>query len=105
MLPTSTSARTFYYLCAVLDDASRGSANDPQFVVKDLKEFIRLAGMTHVRTSPSTPLGKGAESIAWLRRTTQLDLSPRMPHVSVTIETSRLIHGEPVLVPEAQASE
>ena len=26
--------------------------NGPQFIAKDFKEFIRIAGMTHVRTSP-----------------------------------------------------
>ena len=25
--------------------------NGPQFIAKDFKEFIRIAGMTHVRTS------------------------------------------------------
>jgi putative transposase len=29
--------------------------NGPQFVAKDFKEFFRLAGMTHVRTSPFYP--------------------------------------------------
>ena len=28
------------------------SDNGPQFIAKDFKEFIRLCGMTHVRTSP-----------------------------------------------------
>lgn len=28
------------------------SDNGPQFIAKDFKEFIRLSGMTHVRTSP-----------------------------------------------------
>jgi putative transposase len=31
------------------------SDNGPQFIAKDFKEFIRLAGMTHVRTSPYYP--------------------------------------------------
>jgi transposase InsO family protein len=26
--------------------------NGPQFISKDFKEFIRVSGMTHVRTSP-----------------------------------------------------
>ena len=26
--------------------------NGPQFIAKDFKEFIRLAGLTHVKTSP-----------------------------------------------------
>lgn len=85
---------TFYYLCGVLDGASRAivhwdlgecmkeadvelilqralelappgvhprviSDNGPQFVARDFKEFIRLTGMTHVRTSPYYPQSNG----------------------------------------------
>jgi transposase InsO family protein len=84
---------TFYYLCSVLDGASRSivhweirasmtetdvecilqrahekypdqrpriiSDNGPQFIAKDFKEFIRLTGMTHVRTSPYYPQSNG----------------------------------------------
>ena len=84
---------TFYYLCAVLDGASRYiidwslrdamtevdieillqrakekfptarpriiSDNGPHFVAKDFKEFIRISGMTHVRTSPYYPQSNG----------------------------------------------
>jgi putative transposase len=35
------------------------SDNGPQFVAKDFKEFIRLCGMTHVRTSPYYPQSNG----------------------------------------------
>lgn len=35
------------------------SDNGPQFVAKDFKEFIRVAGMTHVRTSPYYPQSNG----------------------------------------------
>lgn len=86
-------AGTFYYLCSILDGASRFlvhwelrermteadvetvlqrarerypdatpriiSDNGPQFIAKDFKEFIRLAGMTHVRTSPYYPQSNG----------------------------------------------
>src|SRR5580698_6117653 len=31
------------------------SDNGPQFIAKDFKEFIRVSGMTHVRTSPYYP--------------------------------------------------
>ena len=31
------------------------SDNGPQFLAKDFKEFIRISGMTHVRTSPYYP--------------------------------------------------
>jgi len=35
------------------------SDNGPQFIARDFKEFIRLAGMTHVRTSPFYPQSNG----------------------------------------------
>jgi hypothetical protein len=34
------------------------SDNGPQFIAKDFKEFIRICGMTHVRTSPYYPQSK-----------------------------------------------
>ncbi len=33
--------------------------NGPQFIAKDFKEFIRISGMTHVRTSPFYPQSNG----------------------------------------------
>jgi putative transposase len=38
------------------------SDNGPQFIARDFKEFIRLAGITHVRTSPHYPQSKGYTS-------------------------------------------
>jgi putative transposase len=35
------------------------SDNGPQFVARDFKEFIRLSGMTHVRTAPYYPQSNG----------------------------------------------
>lgn len=35
------------------------SDNGPQFIARDFKEFIRLAGLTHVRTSPYYPQSNG----------------------------------------------
>ena len=35
------------------------SDNGPQFLARDFKEFIRVAGMTHVRTSPYYPQSNG----------------------------------------------
>jgi putative transposase len=35
------------------------SDNGPQFVAKDFKEFIRISGMTQVRTSPYYPQSNG----------------------------------------------
>jgi putative transposase len=35
------------------------SDNGPQFMARDFKEFIRIAGLTHVRTSPYYPQSNG----------------------------------------------
>jgi putative transposase len=35
------------------------SDNGPQFIAKDFKDFIRISGMTHVRTSPFYPQSNG----------------------------------------------
>jgi putative transposase len=35
------------------------SDNGPQFMARDFKEFIRISGMTHVRTSPCYPQSNG----------------------------------------------
>lgn len=35
------------------------SDNGPQFISKDFKEFVRISGMTHVRTSPYYPQSNG----------------------------------------------
>jgi putative transposase len=35
------------------------SDNGPQFIAKDFKEFIRVSGMTHVRTAPYYPQSNG----------------------------------------------
>jgi putative transposase len=35
------------------------SDNGPQFIARDFKEFIRLTGVTHVRTSPYYPQSNG----------------------------------------------
>lgn len=84
---------TFYYLCSIVDGASRYivhwdiresmterevevvlqgalekfpgvrpriiSDNGPQFIAKDFREFIRVAQLTHVRTSPHYPESNG----------------------------------------------
>jgi putative transposase len=77
---------TFYYLCGILDGWDlrekmteadieiilQGakekypearpriiSDNGPQFIAKDFKDFIRISGMTHVRTSPFYPQSNG----------------------------------------------
>ena len=35
------------------------SDNGPQFIAKDFKQFIRISGMSHVRTSPYYPQSNG----------------------------------------------
>ena len=35
------------------------SDNGPQFIAREFKEFIRISGMTHVRTSPFYPQSNG----------------------------------------------
>ena len=30
--------------------------NGPQFIAKDFREFIRISGMTHIRTAPYYPV-------------------------------------------------
>jgi putative transposase len=35
------------------------SDNGPQFLAREFKEFIRVCGMTHVRTSPYYPQSNG----------------------------------------------
>ena len=40
------------------------SDNGPQFLAKDFKEFIRISGMTHVRTSPYYPRRTASGALA-----------------------------------------
>jgi transposase InsO family protein len=42
------------------------SDNGPQFIAKDFKEFLRLAGMTHVRISPGYPESNGKKERFYL---------------------------------------
>jgi len=111
---------TFYYLCSVLDGASRFivhweireamtefdvecilqraleaypqerpriiSDNGPQFVAKDFKEFIRLTGMTHVRTSPYYPQSNG-----------------KLERWHKTVKSEGIRPGQPVSLDDARA--
>ena len=86
-------AGTFFYLCTVLDGASRAvvhwdlreqmkeadvelileaarekhpgvkpriiTDNGPQFIARDFRDYVRLTGMTHVRTAPYYPQSNG----------------------------------------------
>jgi putative transposase len=63
------------------------SDNGPQFIAKDFKEFIRICGMTHVRTSPYYPQSNG--KIERWHRTIKGDcLRPETP---LTLEDARRI--------------
>lgn len=112
---------TFYYLCSILDGASRKivhweirpsmteadvecilqraleaypgehpriiSDNGPQFIAKDFKEFVRLTGMTHVRTSPYYPQSNG--KLERFHRTIKADgIRPGQP---TSIEQARML--------------
>lgn len=60
--------------------------NGPQFIAKDFKEFIRIAGMTHVRTAPYYPQSNG--KIERYHRTIKSDCLRAKPLESV--EEARL---------------
>lgn len=63
------------------------SDNGPQFIAKDFKEFIRLAGMTHVRTSPSYPQSNGKME-RWYETLKQECIRPGTP---LSLEDARRI--------------
>ena len=114
---------TFYYLCSVLDGASRYivhweirtqmteadveiilqrarekypeerpkiiSDNGPQFIAKDFKEFVRLCGMTHVRTSPNYPQSNGKIE-RWHKSLKSECIRPKTP---LSLEDGRRLVG------------
>lgn len=63
------------------------SDNGPQFVARDFKEFIRLSGMTHVRTSPYYPQSNGKLE-RWHGILKQDCLRPNVP---LSIEEARVL--------------
>jgi putative transposase len=63
------------------------SDNGPQFVARDFKEFIRLSGMTHVRTSPYYPQSNGKLE-RWHGTLKRDCLRPGVP---LSIEEARLL--------------
>jgi putative transposase len=62
------------------------SDNGPQFIARDFKTFIRVAGMTHVRTSPYYPQSKG--KIERYQQTAKRVLRPAAPR---TVEEARAV--------------
>jgi len=61
------------------------SDNGPQFIARDFKEFIRLCGMTHVRTSPYYPQSNGKIE-RWHRILKEECIRPGTP---LTLEDAR----------------
>ncbi len=65
------------------------SDNGPQFVAKDLKEFIRVSGMDHVRTSPYYPQSNG--KVERLNQTLKAEaIRPKTP---LSVEEARATVG------------
>jgi len=54
------------------------SDNGPQFVARDFKEFVRINGMTHVRTSPYYPQSNGKKE-RWYGTLKQECIRPKTP--------------------------
>ena len=65
------------------------SDNGPQFISKDFKEFIRLSGMTHVRTSPYYPQSNGKQE-RWHATLKRECIRPQTP---LSLEDARRIVG------------
>ena len=66
------------------------SDNGPQFIAKDFKEFIRVCGMTHVRTSPYYPQSNGKIE-RWHREYKETVIRPSQPR---SLEEARDMTGE-----------
>lgn len=54
------------------------SDNGPQFVARDFKAFVRLSGMTHVRTSPFYPQSNGKIE-SWHKTVKRECIRPKVP--------------------------
>ena len=54
------------------------SDNGPQFISRGFKEFIRMSGMTHVRTSPYYPQSNGKQE-RWFGTLKQECIRPKTP--------------------------
>lgn len=66
------------------------SDNGPQFIAKDFKEYIRISGMTHVRTSPFYPQSNGKLE-RWHKTIKHESIRPYCP---LNIEDARRIVGK-----------
>ena len=54
------------------------SDNGPQFIARDFREFIRISGMTHVRTSPYYPQSNGKKE-RWYQTLKKECIRPKTP--------------------------
>ncbi|MBW2015818.1 MAG: transposase family protein [Deltaproteobacteria bacterium] len=66
------------------------SENGPQFIAKDFKEFIRISGMGHVRTSPYYPQSNGKIE-RWHQSLKKECIRPKSP---LSLEDARRIVGD-----------
>lgn len=66
------------------------SDNGSQFIARDFKEFIRISGMTHVRTSPYYPQSNGKIE-RWHQSLKRECIRPKTP---LDIEDARRLVGE-----------
>jgi hypothetical protein len=63
------------------------SDNGPQYIARDFQEFIRLSGMTHVRTSPYYPQSNGKQE-RWHATLKRECIRPQTP---LSLEDARRI--------------
>ena len=66
------------------------SDNGPQFIAKDFKEFIRISGMTHVKTSPYYPQSNGKIE-RWHQSVKRECIRPKTP---LSLQDARRVIGE-----------
>ncbi len=66
------------------------SDNGPQFIAREFKEFIRICGMTHVRTSPFYPQSNGKIE-RWHQSIKKECIRPKTP---TTLEEARQVAAD-----------
>lgn len=66
------------------------SDNGPQFIAKDFKEYVRISGFTHVKTSPYYPQSNGKIE-RWHRSVKNESIRQRVP---LSLDDAKKIIGE-----------
>lgn len=66
------------------------SDNGPQFIARDFKEYVRLCGMSHVRTSPFYPQSNGKIE-SWHKT---LKRECIRPHAPQSLEDAKRVVGD-----------